>query len=141
LARTESLPAEIDDLLCRIQSELFDVGAQLATPDPASHGTILIAPQHAERVEAAIDRYELALPPLKQFILPGGTRGAALLHLARSVCRRAERRVVSLATLPSENIAPDIVIYLNRLGDLLFVLARAVNAAAGVVDVPWQRRP
>jgi cob(I)alamin adenosyltransferase len=141
LARTESLPAEIDELLCRIQSELFDVGAQLATPDPASHGTILIKPQHGERLEAAIDRHDAALPPLKQFILPGGTRGAALLHLARSICRRAERRVVTLAAPPSENIAPEIIVYLNRLGDLLFVLARAVNAAAGVADVPWQRRP
>lgn len=141
LARTESLPVEIGELLAGIQSELFDLGAQLATPDPASHGTILIKPEHAQRLEAAIDRHDATLPPLKQFILPGGARAAAFLHTARSVCRRAERRVVSLAAAPSANIAPDVVIYLNRLGDLLFVLARAVNAAAGVVDVPWQRRP
>ncbi len=141
LARAESLPGEVDRLLASIQSELFDVGAQLGTPDAAGHNMIIVGPNHAARLEAAIDRFDATLSPLKQFILPGGTRGAAHLHVARSVCRRAERRVVTLAGSPEENIAPELVIYLNRLGDLLFVLARAVNAAAGEPDVPWQRQP
>ncbi len=138
LARSEPLPAEIDLLLARIQSELFDVGAELATPDPARHSAAIIGALHIAELETAIDRFETALPPLKQFILPAGTRGAAVLHLARTVCRRAERRVVALANSPEETISGDLIVYLNRLSDLFFVLARAANASAGQPDVPWK---
>jgi cob(I)alamin adenosyltransferase len=140
VARAESLPSEIDDLLARIQAELFDLGAQLATPDPAAHGTALIDAARIAALEAEIDRFEAGLKPLKQFILPGGTRGAAALHVARTVCRRAERRIVALSHTADHQVSAALVIYLNRLSDLLFVLARAANAAAGQVDVPWHAR-
>ena len=126
-------------LLAQIQNELFALGAQLATPDPSAHGTGLVGPVQILALETAIDRYEAPLTPLKQFILPGGSPAAAMLHLARTVCRRAERRVVTLASDANEKIAADIVVYLNRLSDLLFVLARAVNARGGHDDVPWQK--
>ncbi len=141
VARAEALPAEIDELLARIQSELFDVGAQLATPDPAAHGTALIGPARIAALEAAIDRFEATLEPLRQFILPGGMPDAAALHVARAVCRRAERRIVGMSHEPGNKVSGDLLIYLNRLGDLLFVLARAANAAAGHADVPWMKRP
>jgi cob(I)alamin adenosyltransferase len=140
LARAESLPPEIDELLARIQSELFDLGAQLSTPDPAAHGTALIGAGQIAALETAIDRFEATLTPLKQFILPGGTRGAAALHVARTVCRRAERRVVALSHTTDSIVSADLIIYLNRLSDLLFVLARAANAAAGHGDVPWKKQ-
>jgi cob(I)alamin adenosyltransferase len=140
VARAESLPVEIDELLARIQSELFDVGAQLATPDPAAHGTASIGPSRIAALEAAIDRFEATLEPLRQFILPGGTPGAAGLHVARAVCRRAERRIVALFYEPGIKVSGDLLVYLNRLGDLLFVLARAANSAAGHADVPWTRQ-
>lgn len=135
LARTETLPASIDGLLARVQNELFDLGAGLATPD--GRHAVAIQPGQILALEAAIDQFEAGLPPLRQFILPGGSRGAAALHMARTVCRRAERRLVALAAC--ENIPGEPLIYLNRLGDLLFVLARAANQAASMPDVPWQR--
>jgi cob(I)alamin adenosyltransferase len=137
LARTEALPAEIDLLVARIQNELFDLGAELATPDPQAKNMATLNANNIAALEAAIDRHEAQLAPLRQFILPGGTRGAALLHLARTVCRRAERRLVTLAA--SETITPTLLVYLNRLSDLLFVLARSVNQSAGQADVPWQK--
>lgn len=125
--------------LQQIQRDLFTIGAQLATPDPARLAKAL-APRGAlgdaetRALEAVIDRHEATLPPLKSFILPGGSPKAAALHLARTVCRRAERSVVTLAR--ESDVSPPLVTYLNRLSDLLFVLARAVNrAAAG--DIPW----
>jgi len=139
LARAETLPESIDALLATIQSELFSLGAELATPNPAAKGTHLIGPGHIQRLEQAIDEYESQLEPLKQFILPGGTTGAATLHLARTICRRAERRLVTLVHSCSESISPELLVYLNRLSDLLFVLARAANHAAGVTDVPWAK--
>jgi cob(I)alamin adenosyltransferase len=97
----------------------------------------LLGPAQIERLERAIDGYETELPPLKEFILPGGTRAAALLHLARTVCRRAERCVAALADVEGANLRSETIQYLNRLSDLLFVLARAANAAEGCPDVPW----
>jgi cob(I)alamin adenosyltransferase len=138
LSRCEPLPADIDQLLARIQSQLFDVGAELATPDPGRHGIDVIGAAQIGELEQAIDRHEVTLPPLKQFILPGGSRGAAALHVARTVCRRAERQVVALANAADETISSDLIVYLNRLSDLLFVLARAVNAVKGQADVPWK---
>jgi cob(I)alamin adenosyltransferase len=139
VARSHELAGEFDAILNRIQNELFDLGAQLATPNPAAHQTQLIGPDAIAALERAIDEFEKRLAPLKQFILPGGTPAAAQLHLARTVCRRAERRLVTLVSTSTEPIAGDLVIYLNRLSDLLFVMARAVNLAAGRADVPWQK--
>jgi cob(I)alamin adenosyltransferase len=140
LARAETLPAEIDGLVARIQNELFDLGAELATPQPAMQGLTIVGQDEIKGMESAIDYFEARLAPLKTFILPAGTRGAAGLHLARTICRRAERRAISLAAAPNENVSPQVVVYLNRLGDLLFVLARAVNRSANHADVEWQKR-
>ena len=138
LARAEQPPAEIDRLLARIQHELFDLGGQLAAPDPARFGLSTPGPDDVGVLEAAIDGFEAQLEPLKQFVLPAGTRLAALLHVARTVCRRAERRLVSLAAL--EPVSPHLIVYLNRLSDLLFVLARTANRLAGQPDVPWSKQ-
>ncbi len=139
MVRAEQPPTDIERLLASIQNELFAVGAELATPDPVKHGTDLIGDAHITALEAAIDRYEAGLEPLKQFILPGGTKASAALHLARSVCRRAERRIVTLFDEPNSHISERMIRYLNRLSDLLFVLARAANAAVDRADEPWQK--
>jgi cob(I)alamin adenosyltransferase len=140
LARAETLPAEVDELLARIQNELFDLGAELATPQPAVKRLAVVGTREIVVLESAIDRFDAALAPLKNFILPAGTRAAAALHLARTICRRAERRVITLSAGTQENVSPQIVVYLNRLGDLLFVLARTANAAADTSDVEWEKR-
>src|SRR5436190_16131114 len=139
LARSEPLPLEVEQTLERVQSELFSVGAELATPEPEKHGTALVGDDQIALLEQAIDRMEGELPPLKQFILPAGSRGAALLHVARGVCRRAERRVVTLANPPDLEISPRIIRYLNRLGDYLFVAARFANAEAKQPETKWER--
>jgi len=141
LVRTESLAAEIVELLARVQAELFQVGAELSTVDPVAKRTRTIGPQHVQVLEAEIDRWEETLPPLRSFILPAGIRAAALLHLARAVCRRAERRLVRLVRSSQEPISLVLLSYLNRLGDLLFVLARVANQQAGVTDAPWPNTP
>ena len=128
----EDLPAPIEALLTDIQHDLFDLGGELSIP-----GHSAITPEHIERLEDAVERYNADLPPLKEFILPGGTRAAALVHVARTVCRRAERSVVALAATESPSSSSRI--YLNRLSDLLFVLARALNRAGGAPDVLWQK--
>lgn len=122
-------------LLQTIQRDLFTIGAELATPEPAKLRTKAVGPAEVGVLEAAIDAAQAPLPPLKNFILPGGTPKAAAFHAARTVCRRAERAVVTLARDQQINAA--IIHYLNRLSDLLFVLARAANAAAGRHDVTW----
>jgi cob(I)alamin adenosyltransferase len=130
-----------DDLrgrLARVQSRLFDIGSDLATP-PASRAGSWIAraqPEWATELEADIDRMEAELPPLTSFILPGGNSTAAALHFARTVCRRAERRVVG-AREAGEEVSEAVSVYLNRLSDWLFVAARWANARAGVAEVPW----
>jgi cob(I)alamin adenosyltransferase len=139
LARAEALSSDVDLLLARVQNELFDLGAELATPDPRAKGIAGVSDSHVAALESAIDQAEEALPALKQFILPGGTRGAALLHVARTVCRRAERCVVTLGE--SEAVSSVAIVYLNRLSDLLFVLARTVNHSSGRADMPWQKSP
>lgn len=139
LARAEPLPEELDRLLAKIQNELFEVGAELATPDPVALGTRTIGPDRVEGLERWIDEQDAALDPLRAFILPGGTRAASALHVARTVCRRAERRLVTLMREAKEEISPHLLKYLNRLGDLLFILARAANASANHSDVPWQK--
>lgn len=138
-ARAQLAAGEVEQLVARLQNDLFAVGAQLATPDPAAHQTAMIGPPQIAALEQTIDHFEEQLPPLKQFVLPGGTPAAASLHLARAVCRRAERRVVTLARVSPEPIAGDVIVYLNRLSDLLFVLARTANRQAGRDDVPWEK--
>src|SRR5205807_10659117 len=126
------------DLLRSIQNDLFDVGADLCVPPPegeAAGQRLRVLPGQVERLERAIDRLNAGLAPLTSFVLPGGEPAAAWCHLARTVCRRAERDVVSLAR--QEAINPEVVIYLNRLSDLLFVLARVCNQD-GRADVLWQ---
>lgn len=127
------------DALERIQRDLFTMGAELATPEPATLGKVLVGNPLGEpevhALEQVIDEREATLAPLTNFILPGGTSKAAALHVARTVCRRAERAVVSLTR--DTRISPAIVKYLNRLSDLLFVLARAANAAEGRPDIKW----
>jgi cob(I)alamin adenosyltransferase len=130
-------PPDEAELLRTIQNDLFDVGADLCLPSkpdekPGQH--LRIRPAQAERLEQAIDRLNARLKPLTSFVIPGGQPAAAWCHLARTVCRRAERDVVPLAR--SEPINPQIVIYLNRLSDLLFVLARCYNCD-GMQDGLW----
>lgn len=127
-------PPELASRLATIQSALLDLGAVLADPGAASDGHDF----GAGDLEAWIDADTTSLPPLSDFILPGGTAAAAQLHLARTVCRRAERRVVALAA--AEPVPAAVVVYLNRLSDFFFTAARAANAAAGTSDVPWRRR-
>lgn len=138
VVRTQNPGPELDPLLERIQNELLSLGAELATPDPETNGTQILGDEHIEALERAIDHFEARLQPLRNFILPGGTPAAAFLHLARTVCRRAERHVVTLTFAPRP-AAPRLVQYLNRLGDLLFVLSRAANALAGHPDVLWTK--
>src|SRR5262249_36619621 len=123
----------------RVQSELFSVGAELATPQPQLHGTVLVTATQVTQLERDIDHLEGGLPPLRNFILPAGSRGAALIHVARGVCRRAARRVVTLANLSSSEISPLIIHYLNRLGDYLFVAARFANLEAKMTEMPWRK--
>jgi cob(I)alamin adenosyltransferase len=127
----------VDAQLGHIQEDLFVIGAELAcVPEKVERLKMqLIGPEHATRLEQLIDAAEEGLPPLTSFVLPGGSAGAASLHLARTVCRRAERSVLGLSEVRS-----DVIVYLNRLSDLLFVLARQANHQAGVPDVPWQGR-
>ncbi len=130
-------PAETE-LLRSVQNDLFDVGADLCLPQSADEGPgarLRVRPEQAQRLEQAIDRLNAALSPLTSFVLPGGSPAAAWAHLARTVCRRAERDVVTLGR--SEPINGAVIIYLNRLSDLLFVLARVYNNN-GRDDVLWQ---
>lgn len=128
----------IGDMLRNVQNALFDLGADLATPPGSKHEDQVrrVSDAHVRGVETAIDEVDAGNSELKQFILPGGTELAGRLHLARTVCRRAERALVALTH--SEPINGATLIYLNRLGDLLFAMARRVNKAADRADVTWQ---
>ncbi|MFO1324886.1 MAG: cob(I)yrinic acid a,c-diamide adenosyltransferase [Burkholderiales bacterium] len=128
----EPLPAAIAECLTAVQHDLFDLGGELSIP-----GYTSITDAHVARLEADVERFNAELPPLKEFILPGGTRAAALAHVARTVCRRAERTLVAAAA--TDAITGLSRIYLNRLSDLLFVLARAANRAGGSPDVLWRK--
>ena len=131
------LDDDLDALLARVQDDLFAVGAALADPNPSGKFHNAVTEQHASRLEAEIDRLEADLPPLTQFILPGGCPAASQVHLARTICRRAERLVVHLARQPEADVPHPLTAYLNRLSDFLFVLARAANHRSGVADIPW----
>jgi len=138
---TESSHDDLGEIIRDIQSSLFDLGGYLASPDTERREKASI-PQledpDVERLEARIDVLEGELEPLKCFILPGGTRAAAALHLARTVCRRAERREIALHRV--EPLSAAALRYLNRLSDLLFVMARVENRRAGVPDIEWVGR-
>jgi cob(I)alamin adenosyltransferase len=128
---------DITAVLTAVQKDLFAVGARLADPSSRIAERVSKATVTAEQIELlerTIDRLETELPPLRRFILPGGSPAGALLHLARTVCRRAERRVVALG---ADSVEPGVIIYLNRLSDLLFVMARAVNHRAGIPETEW----
>jgi cob(I)alamin adenosyltransferase len=128
----EALPLDVSEPLTAIQHRLFDLGGEIALP-----GHRAIRDEHLSQLEALLDRFNATLSPLKEFILPGGSRPASLCHTARAVARRAERSVVVLVR--EENLAPTCVHYLNRLSDLLFVLCRVLNRQAGLSDVYWQK--
>lgn len=139
VVRCEAISPAIDEVLRQVQDDLFTLGAELACV-PGKEANLkmtLLSTADAERLEGAIDTAEEGLPPLTAFVLPGGTRAAAALHVARTVSRRAERCV--LAAHESAPVRSELVVYLNRLSDLLFVLARRVNHEAGVADVPWKK--
>jgi cob(I)alamin adenosyltransferase len=137
LARSGIASAGFDELLAEIQHRLFDLGAELAMPPTAGGEGSFLSETDVAALEAAIDAEESRLTPLRAFILPGGFPAAAQLHWARCVCRRAERRLVALSA--AEPVGGELLRYLNRLGDLLFVLARAVNRANRLPDVTWER--
>jgi len=124
------------DWLGAIQNDLFDLGADLAVPEGGSRERLRVTGEQVTRLEAWCDEANEGLEPLRSFVLPGGSEAAALLHVARTVCRRAERRAVTLAA--AEDVNPDALAYLNRLSDLLFILARAANAAGGVEEPLWR---
>jgi cob(I)alamin adenosyltransferase len=131
--------SDIDAMLARIQNDLFDLGADLATPDdgkPLGYERLAIIASQTARIEAEIDALNAGLQPLRSFVLPGGSPAAAALHLARTVTRRAERIMVALAARPGEQVNAEGLRYINRLSDFLFVAARAVNDN-GNADVLW----
>jgi len=132
LLLTEPLPDDIREALLDIQHDLFDLGGELCIP-----GFENLADTQVARLDALLLRYNATLPRLQEFILPGGSRSAAIAHVARTVCRRAERAIVSLGS--EEAIRPACRQYVNRLSDLLFVLARVLNRHEGGTDVQWQK--
>ena len=130
---------ELDAVLSRVQNDLFDLGAELATPDdgkPKDYEPLRIIASQVERLEGDIDRLNAALEPLRSFVLPAGSRASAALHLARTVSRRAERLMVALAAHEPDRVGRPAIVYMNRLSDLLFVASRWVNAR-GAGDVLW----
>jgi cob(I)alamin adenosyltransferase len=132
------LPDELRAPLLRIQNELFDLGADLAVPyTPEHEGRLRVAQVQIDALEALCDAFNDGLPELKSFVLPGGTEAAARLHVARTVCRRAEREAIAAAAA-GEPVHTLVIAYLNRLSDLLFILARATNAAAGTDEPLWK---
>ena len=139
LARAAGLPPEAEVAIQRVQNELFNLGSQLAASDPDLLPIPLLTDQNVTALERDIDSFEQSLAPLHAFILPAGGLAAASLHVARTVCRRAERRVVTLAATPGEAVSEIAVRYLNRLSDFLFVAARLANARSGACDVAWSR--
>ena len=130
-----ALDARLAPMIERIQRDLFALGARLADPSQKIADRVTkaaISPEDIARLEGWIDQLEADLPPLRRFILPGGSQAGAALHVARTVCRRAERAMVALG-----QVDPDLIVYVNRLSDLLFVMARAANHAGGTPEVEW----
>ena len=140
LALTEAKDNEVKKLLKKIQNTLFVLGSDLSTPDNEknkSHKVFRISKTNYEEIEKEIDKFDGGLDELRNFILPGGSKSAALLHICRTICRRAERHVVVLNNIV--NLNSDIIILLNRLSDLFFVLARYENKISGIKDIEWQK--
>lgn len=133
LVLTESPPMDLQSLLTDVQHDLFDLGAELSIP-----GHSALRANQVEQLDTWLAQHNAQLGPLEEFILPGGCRASALLHLARSVCRRAERSLVSLSQ--NESVNALALQYINRLSDLLFVLARIANLRSGHGDIQWQRK-
>jgi cob(I)alamin adenosyltransferase len=127
----EAPPADLAEVLSQVQHDLFDLGGEISIP-----GHAMVGEEHVGRLEERVEAWNAELPALKEFILPGGTRAAAAAHLARTVCRRAERSVVALAE--KESVGEPARRYLNRLSDLLFIAGRRLNAHAGQGDVQWR---
>ena len=127
----KELPAVVRESLSRIQDELFDLGSELALP-----GNTVIGPEYVLRLETDLDALNSGLPPLKEFILPGGSPAAAACHVARAICRRAERRTWTFSAITEVN--PELLKYLNRLSDLLFVIARVLARQDGSAEVLWR---
>jgi cob(I)alamin adenosyltransferase len=133
LLLAEALPQDMREALSGIQHDLFDLGGELSLP-----GHTLVGEAHLARLDHLIGQFNAHLPPLREFVLPGGSRAAAIAHVARTVCRRAERALVALG---HEEKMPQLPLqYLNRLSDLLFVMARVCNRATGHGDVLWEQR-
>jgi cob(I)alamin adenosyltransferase len=131
---------KLDQMLARIQNELFDLGADLCVPDTGKdlgYEPLRILPKQYERIETEIDELNAELSPLRSFVLPGGHPAAAHLHLTRTVCRRAERLVVELASHQGEHVSEGAIAYINRLSDFFFVASRWANARSGAGDVLW----
>jgi cob(I)alamin adenosyltransferase len=133
LVLCEDVPDALREALAGVQQALFDLGGEISIP-----GHALVAPEQVAALEAHVEAWNGGLPPLKEFILPGGSRAAAAAHLARTVCRRAERSVVALGT--HEPVSANARAYLNRLSDLLFVAGRLLNRHAGMPDVQWKHQ-
>lgn len=137
LARAAGLPGDLDEMAAAVQRDLFAIGARLADPRSRISERVTkarIGREDVERLEGWIDGVDGALPPLRSFILPGGGPPGAALHQARAVCRRAERAIVGLGV---DAVEPELLRYVNRLSDLLFALARAVNHRSGAAEVEW----
>jgi cob(I)alamin adenosyltransferase len=134
-ARTVAdMPAAYEPWLARIQNDLFDVGADIAAPADPARERLRVIPEQTEWLEARCDEVNAALEPLRSFVLPGGTAAAAALHVCRTVCRRSERTAIACG----EDCSPEVVRYLNRLSDLLFILSRGANAQAGGGEPLWE---
>jgi cob(I)alamin adenosyltransferase len=133
LILTEPLPSDLKETFVQIQHDLFNLGGEICIPDYK-----ILDQATVDNLEEAIDTLNDALEPLKEFILPGGTKAAAFCHLARTVCRRAERKLISLNR--TETVTNISLLYLNRLSDLLFVLCRIINQEAGIKDVLWKNK-
>jgi cob(I)alamin adenosyltransferase len=129
----EELPAEVSAALSAVQNDLFDLGGEVCIPGRSALWNV-----HLEEIERLIEKLRLPLPVLREFVLPGGTRGAAMCHLARAICRRAERSLVALGRV--EGVSELAIRYMNRLSDLLFLAARTINAAAGAPEPMWNPR-
>ncbi len=136
LCRSHAPGGDTDAFLGRVQSDLFRIGAELASGDVSAGGAYVpVGEEDVESLEAAIDSMDAGLEPLRNFILPGGHPAAASAHAARSVCRRAERLIVELSG--GEGVRPVVITYMNRLSDALFMAARKINASAKIADVQW----
>ncbi len=138
ITRSSGTNELLDPMLNQVQHQLFSIGAELATPNPTEHGLKWDGEPHVAQLEEWIDQMESKLTPLRNFILPGGCSQAAHLHLARTICRRVEREIVRLGHDPRVSDVSHIIVFLNRLSDMLFVMSRLANLELGVADVLWE---